>query len=260
MKGCIVPILLIVAVLVVFFKRHEIIQAFRGEPTVEPLGEVVALPETDEAIRSIPPEVRKLLSAELSALDLQLGDPIFIRIFKETRELEVWVRGRDQTEFELYKTMLVCEGAENTGPKSSGAGSRAPEGFYYVSPRHLRPRSRYHFAFDLGYPNRYDRERGRSGSPSYLRGACKGDGSYALTDANMEELYLLAWHAFKNGQPFFRVHCFPFRMTDQRMDEVVDARSEWLDFWANLKEGYDFFEILRYPPNTTLREGNYCFE
>ena len=48
-------------------------------------------------------------------------------------------------------------------------------------------------------------------------------------------------------------------MTDSRMNQIQEEGSDWLEFWANLKEGYDYFEIVRKPPNTTLKDGKYVF-
>ena len=64
--------------------------------------------------------------------------------------------------------------------------------------------------------------------------------------------------ALRNGQPFFRVHVFPFRMTTEKM--ATSHVSEWQDFWENLKEGYDFFERSGRPPNVGVHQGRYVFE
>jgi murein L,D-transpeptidase YafK len=61
----------------------------------------------------------------------------------------------------------------------------------------------------------------------------------------------------KNGQPFFRVHAFPFRMTDERMAKA--ASQPWEEFWKNLKEGYDRFEADRVPPEVSVEGGRYVF-
>ena len=64
--------------------------------------------------------------------------------------------------------------------------------------------------------------------------------------------------AFRHGQPFFRVHVFPFRMTAERMQS--HQASPWLAFWQNLKAGYDFFERAGRPPNVLVRDNRYLFE
>ena len=55
------------------------------------------------------------------------------------------------------------------------------------------------------------------------------------------------------------VHLFPFRLTDRRMDEVVEGRSRWTEEWVNLKEGYDFFENVRLAPAVAAGSGRYAF-
>jgi len=44
---------------------------------------------------------------------------------------------------------------------------------------------------------------------------------------------------------FFRIHCFPFRMTDARMNKELAAKAKWLDFWANSQGG---LRLLRSAP------------
>ena len=91
-----------------------------------------------------------------------------------------------------------------------------------------------------------------------VHGSCVSIGCYAITDSLIEEIYTLADAAFRNGQRFFRVHVFPFRMNDANMTR--HNGSEWYSFWENLKEGYDFFENNGHiPPNVEVRDGRYVF-
>jgi murein L,D-transpeptidase YafK len=63
-----------------------------------------------------------------------------------------------------------------------------------------------------------------------------------MRDNPMEEIYTLADAAFRNGQPFFRIHIFPFRMTAWNMfRHRLNANNS---FWENLREGYLFFEEM----------------
>ena len=92
-----------------------------------------------------------------------------------------------------------------------------------------------------------------------VHGSCVSIGCYAMTDTGIEEIFTLADAALRNGQPFFRVHIFPFRMTDENMRKYVN--SEWYSFWENLKEGYDFFEESGHnPPNVEVKNKRYVFE
>jgi murein L,D-transpeptidase YafK len=79
-----------------------------------------------------------------------------------------------------------------------------------------------------------------------------------MTDERIEEIYALADGALRGGQKFFRVHCFPFRMTDEIM--VNRKGRAWYDFWTNLKEGYDYFEKTKTPPNVRVINKRYVFE
>ena len=61
-----------------------------------------------------------------------------------------------------------------------------------------------------------------------------------MTDRCMAQIYTLGAAALENGQPFFRVHIFPCRMTPKNMRQL--AGSKWSSFWKELKQGYDIFE------------------
>ena len=201
--------------------------------------------------------VRPILEKELACKKLEYGAPIFIRIFKEELVLEIWVRSDNN--FILFKTYPVCTyGSSGLGPKTRQGDGKAPEGFYYVLPDRLNPVSNFHLSFNLGYPNRYDRYHHRTGGALMVHGSCVSIGCYAMTDSGIEEIYALADAAFRNGQRFFRVHIFPFKMNDKNMEK--HNGSEWYSFWENLKEGYDFFINNGYiPPNVEVMEGRYVF-
>ena len=79
-----------------------------------------------------------------------------------------------------------------------------------------------------------------------------------MTDAGIEEIYALAEAALRNGQRYFRVHIFPFRMTEVNMNK--HKKSKWYSFWQNLKEGYDIFETEKRPPNAMVKNKRYVFE
>ena len=67
-----------------------------------------------------------------------------------------------------------------------------------------------------------------------------------MTDAYIEEIYILAREAFNGGQTKFHVQALPFRMTTANMTRHRD--SPWYPFWSRLKEGYDSFEATGKPP------------
>ncbi|HZA02729.1 MAG TPA: L,D-transpeptidase family protein, partial [Hyphomicrobiaceae bacterium] len=132
---------------------------------------------------------------------------------------------------------------------------QAPEGFYKVGRYQMNPKSRYHLAFNLGYPNVYDKTQGRTGEFIMVHGKCKSAGCYAMTDELMEEIYALSREAFIGGQDTIEVHAFPFRMTDENL--VHHQNSQNYAFWSTLKEGYDYFELTRRPPAVAVCEKRY---
>lgn len=212
-----------------------------------------------ERSRDVAARVGPALEAALAEKGLALGMPVFIRIFKETSELEIWMEPESGADWVLFKIYPICKWSGELGPKLKEGDGQAPEGFYYVPTRRMNPESDFHLSFDLGFPNDYDRALKRTGSFLMVHGNCVSIGCYAMTDPGIEEIYTLAAAALREGQPFFRVHAFPFRMTDEKMDTLSES-DRWFEFWANLKEGYDYFEFVKRPPDVTAEEGRYGFE
>ena len=88
-----------------------------------------------------------------------------------------------------------------------------------------------------------------------VHGDCTSAGCYAMTDAVVEEIFTLAREALQGGQPSFQIQAFPFRMTTANMAAHKDDK--WYEFWRNLKEGYDYFDISRLPPKIAVCEKRY---
>jgi murein L,D-transpeptidase YafK len=211
------------------------------------------------------------LEKDLEKKGLRFGAPIFVRIFKESSELEIWVQKEAEAvergttppppEFGLFRIYKICAWSGKLGPKQKRGDLQAPEGFYFVNRARMNPRSRFHLAFDIGYPNVFDRAHDRTGDYLMVHGNCVSIGCFAVTDAKVEEIYTLADAALNGGQRIFRVHCFPFRMTDKRMKKAAedDYEKTWLSFWENVREGYRWFEEKKRPPNVEVEEKRYVF-
>jgi len=202
---------------------------------------------------TIPPPSEVPLSKEtlvlLAKKGMQPGSPVFVRIFKEESELEIW-KQRDDGRFYHFKTYPICNWSGTIGPKLSYGDRQAPEGFYTITPTLMNPNSKYYLSFNVGYPNAYDKSWGRTGDSVMVHGNCRSAGCYAMTDALMEEIYGLTREALKAGQPSFQLQAFPFRMTDARM--AREKQNKWYGYWKTLKQGYDFFEKYRVPPNVVV--------
>lgn len=213
------------------------------------------IPSSERSKRAIA-SVETQLKNALSEQGLIYGAPIFVRIFKHPGVLELWVESAGG-EFEHFKSYDICTYSGNLGPKLEQGDNQSPEGFYFVNPGRLNPWSQFHLSFNLGYPNTYDRYHGRTGSALMVHGNCVSIGCYAMTDLYINEIYALAAAALGSGQPFFRVHVFPFELTPENLSRYLS--NQWHSFWINLQQGYEYFNRHKRPPNVDVSNGKYVF-
>ncbi len=167
------------------------------------------------------------------------GKPVFIRIFKEDYEFELWVQEEDG-HWHIIETYDIAGMSGDIGPKTREGDCQAPEGFYRVKPKSMNPRSNYHLAFNVGYPNKYDRTLGRTGGLIMVHGSDVSIGCFAMTNEKVEEIYTLVNEAFKAGVKFIPVQVYPFRMTDRRMRE--ERSNKHYAFWQHILPGYRYTE------------------
>ena len=210
------------------------------------------------SVTSVAAYHRSLIRIEqmLESKSMEFGAPMFIRIFKRSSELEVWIK-KGGGRFELFKTYIICRYSGDLGPKLTQGDKQAPEGFYAVRHDRMNPWSKNHLSFNLGYPNAYDRAHDRSVSALMVHGGCRSIGCYAVTDYYMDEIYTLADAALAKGQTEIPVHVFPFRLTSTNL--ALYRSSPWYEFWVNLKQGYDLFEKYRLPPMVEVIDQRYVF-
>lgn len=207
--------------------------------------------KSQDAYRRIAPK----LIREMKKINAKLGDPVFIRIFKKEKKLEIWLR--QGLTYTFFKSYSICHHSGDLGPKIKEGDKQSPEGFYSVGASQLNPNSDYHLSFNLGFPNEYDRSRKRTGSLLMIHGRCSSVGCFAMADFRMDEIYAIVESAIISGQHQVPVHIFPFRMTTSNM--AAHSSSKWRSFWENLKEGYDYFEGHRSPPLVTVQDKRYQF-
>lgn len=213
-------------------------------------------PPTSKRAQTAIEAVRPQLTTALKAEGAEWGVPIFIRIFKDEKKLELWIKGADQ--YALFKTYDVCYFSGELGPKLKEGDMQSPEGFYGVTSKLMNPWSSFHLSFNVGYPNKYDRSLGRTGSYIMIHGDCVSTGCYAMKDEKIEEIYAMVDAALRHGQSTVPVHIFPFKMSEGKMNRLGEGK--WRDFWVNLKEGYDYFEKHNKPPVVKTSRGRYTFQ
>lgn len=200
--------------------------------------------------------IPQVLLSKFSSIGSTPGDPMLVRLFKEESELEVWKQTRDGT-FKLVKTYAICSWSGDLGPKFKEGDRQSPEGFYTISPGLMNPNSSYYLAVNTGFPNKFDRVWGRTGSNLMIHGDCSSSGCYAMTDAQIAEIYAMAREALAGGQRSFELQLYPFRMTNENM--LKHRSSPYMDFWRNLKIGYDAFELSKRAVKWDVCERKYVF-
>jgi murein L,D-transpeptidase YafK len=211
---------------------------------------------------------RRQAQPRLEALFRQAGVTypprrIFLRIFKDEGECELWAADRDSGPLTRIKTYAVCASSGEPGPKRRQGDLQVPEGFYHVCA--FNPWSNFHLSLKINYPNASDRvlgDRRDPGGDIFIHGSCVTIGCVPLRDDPIEEVYLAAVDARSCGQARIPVHIFPFRMNGsrRRQDTRVQADTGLQSFWANLHQGFDFFESRHVLPRVTIDgEGRYHF-
>jgi len=215
-------------------------------------AEQVAFVTNSKANRPIP---QKLIN-EIAAKEMDPQSPILVRLFKQEAELEVWKQ--DKTgRFTLLTTYPICRWSGDLGPKVKEGDRQAPEGFYNITPGLMNPDSQFYLAFNMGYPNAYDRSHGRTGAHLMVHGDCSSRGCYAMTDEQISEIYALGRESFFGGQRAFQVQAYPFRMTAQNM--AKHRNNPHMPFWKMLKQGNDHFEVTQLEPKVDVCEQRYVF-
>jgi murein L,D-transpeptidase YafK len=194
-------------------------------------------------------------SQRLSEQNLKEGAPVLIRIFKREFELELWLQRGGQ--FQRFAVYPICRWSGWLGPKLQQGDSQAPEGFYTVDATALNPNSAWHRSFNLGYPNAFDRAHGRTGSLIMVHGGCASIGCFAMTNAQIDEIWRLVTGALSKGQKRFQVQVYPFRMSAERL--AAYRGDPDFAFWKDLKAGGDLFHKTHVPPKVSVCQGRYRF-
>jgi len=190
---------------------------------------------------------------------------LYIRSFKYDRQLEIWVQNNTNEPYKLFKTYKVCMQSGTMGPKRMEGDYQVPEGFYYIN--EFNPNSVYHLSLGLNYPNASDRilsDSIRPGSAIYIHGNCVSTGCIPISDAPIEELFVLASAVKAAGQEFIPVHVFPVKYSVKKSLDFLNAsiqNNAYLQhFNANLRRGYDYFETKKKLPIIMVnKEGEYVY-
>ncbi|OGX85015.1 hypothetical protein BEN48_15240 [Hymenobacter glacialis] len=167
------------------------------------------------------------------------------RLIKTNQELEVWARNQGAGAFLLLDRYPLAATSGRLGPKRRAGDRQVPEGFYEID--RFNPHSEYLLSLGLNYPNAADRSLGEPnpGGDIFIHGGAVTVGCLPITDAGIEEVYLLAVAARAAGQAVIPVHIFPFPLTEAEL--ARRSASPHQSFWRGLMPGYAYFEHHHQP-------------
>ena len=187
---------------------------------------------------------------------------ILITVCKEEQKLNVYAKKKAGETYKKIATYDVCAQSGRLGPKRKQGDYQVPEGFYHID--RYNPVSNFHLSLGINYPNEADRKKSAAsklGGDIFIHGSCVTIGCLPMTDDKIKEIYLYAVYARNSGQTNIPVYIFPFEMTDLNMEiygEKYKNNQEFLNFWMNIKTGFDKFEKDKKALKISIdNDGNY---
>ena len=187
---------------------------------------------------------------------------ILITTYKQEDILEIYAKNKNDKTYKKIAEYKIAAKSGILGPKRMEGDLQVPEGFYYID--RFNPASSYYLSLGINYPNEADRKKSNAkklGGDIFIHGANVTIGCMPMTDDKIKEIYLYAIYAKDNGQSKIPVYIFPFKMTDNNFNYYKKIyESSLIDFWKNIKEGYDIFQNTK--KEITIRidnNGNYIF-
>jgi len=204
------------------------------------------------------PQMKKLL--EDKKID-PTNYEVLIRAFKQEKKLEIWVKNKASIQYTHLIDYDICESSGELGPKRQEGDGQVPEGFYSIDL--FNPTSNYYLSMRVNYPNQADAKKGKKplGGAIMIHGNCVTIGCIPITDDKIKELYILCLESKAAGNNV-KVDAFPCKLTDENMKKLEASYSkELIDFWKNLKTGYDLFEKNKGKFAVSVDvKGNYVFK
>jgi len=217
-------------------------------------------------VRAAISEKESIISNKLREAGIELNElEILIFAYKHEEELEIFARKKTESTYKKLITYGICANSGQLGPKKKQGDYQVPEGYYFID--RFNPSSSYYLSLGLNYPNLYDKSNSKFpnlGGDIFIHGSCVTIGCIPMTDDLIKEIYLYAINAKNNGQNRIPVYIFPFRMTEQNFihfSEMNSYNTELIDFWSNIRLGYDKFITEKKELNVSVsKSGLYKFD
>lgn len=186
---------------------------------------------------------------------------LYLRAFKAAQLLELWIKEAEAGSWQFFKAFSFCKMSGQLGPKRREGDQQIPEGIYFID--RFNPRSKYHLSLGLNYPNEADLkwvDPEMPGSDIFIHGGCETIGCIPVTDAGMEEVFLLASWARENGQEEIPVHIYPFQFSAKNWRKYEPDFPQHFTLWRALEKIYAAFERSRKIPKIIIsKDGHYHF-
>ena len=200
-----------------------------------------------QRVRAAISDKEQLVLKKLKENSIELGElNILIVAYKYESEVEIFAKKKTKSIYKKLATYNVCSKSGQIGPKRKQGDYQVPEGFYFID--RFNPASSFYLSLGINYPNLSDKRKSSAtnlGGDIFIHGSCVTIGCLPMTDDKIKEIYLYAINAKNNGQNRIPFYIYPFRMTDQKFNEhkkKYSDKTELIDFWTNIKLGYDKFE------------------
>jgi len=191
---------------------------------------------------------------------------LYIIAYKNEKEMCIFVSNSNK-EYKLFKKYSVCAQSGNLGPKFKSGDNQTPEGFYLID--RFNPSSSFLLSLGLNYPNKADKIRSNAadlGGDIFIHGNCVSIGCLAMTDAQINEIYLLTVLAKNAGQNSIPVVISPFKFQNNKpaffkTDKNYASYKAHFGLWESIENGITYFNKNSTPPIVTINKtGNYTIQ
>lgn len=183
---------------------------------------------------------------------------VYWRVFKKEKQMELWAADSAHHRYKLVKTYDIVNMSGTLGPKRTEGDYQVPEGYYHIN--QYNPYSNFHLSYKVSYPNKSDSilgTKGKYGGQIFVHGDSVTIGCLPMSDNIIKELYWCNIQAQNNRDTnyYIPIHIYPCRMNSSNwsyLKSFFNFDNLRLDFWKNLQEGYNYFEVMRTPPKIAV--------
>jgi murein L,D-transpeptidase YafK len=178
---------------------------------------------------------------------------IYWRVFKKEKIMELWGADSANHRYKLIKSYSIMALSGSLGPKRCEGDYQVPEGYYHIN--QYNPYSSFYLSYKVSYPNKSDSilgKKGNYGGQIFVHGDSVTIGCLPMNDNTIKELYWCNIQAQNNRDTNYHIpiHIYPCRMDAsnwQYLKSYYNFDPTRIEFWKNLQEGYNYFELMRNP-------------